>query len=236
MIRFSLTESDAGPEGAMEIPSADSLRARIASMAPAEAKGTPGRDAAMVLLASVYVGHNVDRIARFTGVRRDMVARCARRLVDNGVWRDGDIVCRWLDTKTDTDSFWADVAVAEGKWCRRIGEDGQMEWAPQGYWRKHYDYAGPREAEQPQIVCYHPHIEPGSQDLPRPVEQDDEEELAVPVGSTWTSPTPTAGRSEQTPAPPPLWMGTEEVSVPSHAWSPELDSTEELFPDAVWLG
>lgn len=211
----------------------DSVRSRVAAMDPSLRVGTPAHDAALILMAASCIGQNVDRLARFTGVRREVVARCARRLVDNGVWQEGHTVSRWLDAPDDMDSFRSDVAVAEGTLCRRSGDDGQMEWAPQGYWRKHYEYVGPRGAEQPQTICYHAHVEIGSQDLPYAVDEADEEE-PVEVAPT---PRRVPRMVPEAAAEAPVWMG-EEVPAPvlESAWPEDPETSTELFPDAVWLG
>jgi hypothetical protein len=232
MISFIQEPPSAEPGHGIE-HTAESLQARITAMDPAVSVQSPGYEAALILLASVHVGQNVDRLARFTGLRRDVVARCARRLVDNGVWQDGNIVCRWLDTPEDTDSFWADAAVAEGRLCRRMGDDREMEWAPQGYWRKHYEYVGPREAEQPQSICYHAHVELGTQDLPYAADAEDEDVPAevVPERNTLRQTVPDVA------ADAPVWLGGDEpASTLESPWLGDGSAATELFPDAVWLG
>ena len=211
----------------------ESLRTRVAAMDPGVAAGTAGHDAALILLAASWIGQNVDRLARFTGVRRDVVARCARRLVDNGVWQEGSTVSLWVDNPADAESFRADAAVAAGRLCRRIGENGEMEWAPQGYWRKQYDYVGPRGGEQPQTICYQPHVELGSQDLPYEEEAEEEEE---PVEMT-SAPRPVPRMVPDVAAEAPVWLGGES-SVPSlgSPWRNDQEPAADLFPGAVWLG
>lgn len=100
---------------------------------------------AVILLAGVEYGHNIDRISRRTGVERAFVARVARRLTDNGVWKAGVTVADWSSTDEASGTFWNDVAVAEGKMCRRIGPTGQIEWAPAGFWNKSFHYVEQEE-------------------------------------------------------------------------------------------
>lgn len=220
-------------------PSLAAVRARIAAMNPDLERESATCNAAVILLAGVQLSHNVDRLARFSGLPRDEVARCARRLVDNGVWRDGNTIGRWVDDAADVESFWADVAVAEGLLCRRIGEDGQLEWAPQGYWRKHFDYVGPREEEQPQVVRYHPHVEMAPQELPYPVvadvEDEDEDERPVVEPHARRSDAPVS--APEVPAAP-VWLGGEEpASVADEPWRDSATvGGPELFPEVVWLG
>lgn len=91
--------------------------------------------AAVVLLTGRTVEHNVDKISRRTRLPRDFVARCARRLHDNGVWKKGLTCASWHTPGSD--EFWADVAVAEGKLSRRIDEDGEVRWVEPGeVWKR----------------------------------------------------------------------------------------------------
>lgn len=126
-------------------PTFAAIRERLAALGSEAVPGSQDHEAAIILLAAEAIGQNIDRLARFTGIPREKIARSARRLVDNGVWHEGDTVSPWVDTPSDSASFWSDVAVANGGLCRRMGEDGMPEWAPQGYWRKHYEYVGPRD-------------------------------------------------------------------------------------------
>jgi hypothetical protein len=91
---------------------------------------------ALLLLAACELGQGVHKLALLTGFPPEFVARCARRLVDNGVWQDGATVSPWVTSLGDLDAFWADVAVAEGKLYRRVNADGQLEWGRPGEWWK----------------------------------------------------------------------------------------------------
>jgi hypothetical protein len=220
-------------------PTLDDVRARIALLDPALEQGSPSHEAALILVTAASIGQNIDRISRFTALPRELVARCARRLVDNGVWHEGNTVCRWLDTSGESESFRGDVAVAEGRLCRRITDEGEMEWAPQGYWRKHYDYVRPRDEESSQVVCYHPHVEPIFQDIPyspddEEVEEEDEVAAPRPIPRRVAETVP----SSEEPVSNPVWLGGDpgEESAPE-SWSPEaVTPADDFFPDAVWLG
>lgn len=115
-------------------------------------------NAALVLLASLRIRHNVDALAKFCGVRREVVARCARRLHDNGVWQEGRVICSWMVPESLGDDFRRDVAVAEGKLWRRLGDDGYPCWAPPGYWYKSYGFVDP-EPKAGSAVVYLPRPE-----------------------------------------------------------------------------
>jgi hypothetical protein len=215
-------------------PSRLEIRERVARLDGSGDQDTPARDMATVLLAAVLLGQNIDRLARVTGVSREIVARAARRLVDNGVWQQGHTVGRWVDDPSnDTASFWADVAVAEGRLCRKVVENGEMLWAPQGYWRKPFEYSGARAATPSQIVEYQPHVDVPIQDLPywSGDEADEPEERAAPVPPV-TTPLPMPLESV------PVWLGGEQIEDIPEEGAPVAvggDSTQ-LFPDAVWLG
>lgn len=208
-------------------------RARVLQLDPEMGPDSASFETALILVAAARIGQNIDRIARFTGITREQVARRARRLVDNGVWCDGATVSRWAQGAGDVEAFRSDVGVAEGRLCRRIDESGEMEWAPHGYWRKHYDYVPPRDGPQPQVVCYHPHVEVPVQDLPYlPATADEGEPEEAPQVER------TAPPVMADPVSADLWLGGEEELVLAEAtgWDPGADSTaEELFPDAVWL-
>jgi len=96
--------------------------------------------AACILMAGVAFGHNVDLLARRTGYARPLVSRVIRRLIDNGVWQGGRSEVDWSVEDEASGTFWNDVAVAEGKMCRRSGADGRTEWAPAGFWNKSFQY------------------------------------------------------------------------------------------------
>ena len=90
--------------------------------------------AARLLLLAAEEGQNVAMLARRLGCSPGFVARCARRLLENGVWKGGRTVAAWLNRGPDHPAFWYDVAVAEGTMCRRVRPSGEFEWAPAGAW------------------------------------------------------------------------------------------------------
>ena len=219
-----------------------SLQGELQKRDPELQPGTPAHSIGLLLLAARSIGQNIDKLARLTGLSRELVARSARRLVDNGVWRDGHTVYRWADDLADVEALRSDVAVAEGKLCRRIDELGEMEWAPHGYWRKQFEYVSARIGEQPSEVVYLAHVEIPPQDLPyvpeKEVDADSEGAEAAFDGTEARGP-----HVEEQPlavalvpgSVAPLWIGGEP-SLPdvSHDWSG--GSSVELFPEAVWLG
>lgn len=207
------------------------VRAIVAAMNPPVSQETQTYDAALVLAASAHLGHNVDRLARVTGVTRERVARWARRLVDNGVWREGNTVGRWLEDSSDVESFWADVAVAEGRRCRRLNQDGEMEWAAQGAWWKQFEYSRPGETRQRLDVSYQVPT------LPEPeilvfVPDIEDANIVSDVGPISAEFTLGIASGE-----PPSWLGPDETVEYATEFAAEDDiSTSVLFPDAVWLG
>lgn len=211
----------------------EALRQQVQSLDPDLHTDSPTFSAAVLLLAAAEIGQNVDRLARYTGLRRDFVARCARRLCDNGVWRNGNIIHAWTGGGDDATAFWKDVQVAEGKLCRRRDDQGQIEWAPAGYWTKSYDYIV-RQSESEGCLYLSPVIEASYADAPvslpsafdehRPGKQ--KRRLSDPTGSS-RRPSPEHAVHRAT--------GLAAESVPNRPQHQALPPGTELFPDAVWL-
>lgn len=201
------------------------IRERVRRWSPELSPDSATAEAATLLLASRVFSQNVDRLSLVTGIRREFVARCARRLVDNGVWASGRLVCAWAEEEGDSLAFWADVGVAEGKLCRRVTPEGRVEWAPAGHWRKSYDYV--RRAEHAEgSICYHEVLQHASS------------ETTVSVSGPGRPPQrPEAGRTPprraagSTPSPHAADGPAKEPSQPRvrHLGSPDH------FTNTVWL-
>ncbi len=203
--------------------------------------------ASLLLLAAREIGQNVERLAARTGTSRSFVARCARRLLDHGVWVNGETVCEWGDEGPAHPSFWNDVAVAEGKMARRIDESGAFEWIPVGDWIKFYEY---RDRSEPVGVHYVPH----PRTLPQApagwdpadetgaeleVEREDPPVLVVePAAPPAREPSPPAGTvSLAVPAAEPAAQAYRRPAEDrSHARPMGEDPVGKLFPDAQWMG
>jgi hypothetical protein len=170
----------------------------------------PGmREAAVFLLTSRWLGQNVDRLARVTGLSYAQAARYARRLYDNGIWHAGSLVRSWNDEISPADAFWADVCVAQGVAHRRTVEGGLLEWAPVGSWWKAFELAPGRESV-PEANAYQARIE--SEPAPlwdNMAGQDDPGDL---VGEA-----------------PEVVADTRLASTAAQEHSPEI------FPQAAWL-
>lgn len=119
----------------------ESLQQRIRLWNAELAPDAPTFQAAVLLLAALRVGQNTAKLSRFTRYSQSFVAKCARRLCDNGVWNNGETVRSWSGGWVSEPAFWNDVSVAEGRMCRRIDKHGNPEWAPAGRWVKFYDYS-----------------------------------------------------------------------------------------------
>lgn len=123
--------------------------ARARQLGLSAAPGSEAFNAALLLVASVDIGPNVERLSRRTGVPRPFASKCGRRLVDSGVWSGGCTVGEWVADPTlpfVSDAFLQDVAVAEGRLLRRVGTGGRFEWAPIGRWTKSFDGSGDEDA------------------------------------------------------------------------------------------
>jgi hypothetical protein len=136
-----------------------SVRHRVAQLGLEPGPDASACRAAVLLLVAHQVGQSVHRLATLTGEPSEFVARCARRLVDNGVWQEGGTVALWTGVEFDTTSFWADVAVAEGKLCRRIDDSGEFHWAQPGQWWKEFDYFSRPEGRS-LVTRYRPRATP----------------------------------------------------------------------------
>jgi len=155
----------------------------LADVARARPELSPESDhhrAAVLLLLIDGTGLNVDRLASRSGFPREFVARCLRRLVDNG-WR--------VESAGRSDSgpgaalqehFWWDVDVALGRRLRRVTEEGDPEWAPLDRWVKEFEYAG-RSSENPGVHNEYRHIPPHNPDPAPPSAGAEEEDDAPPT-------------------------------------------------------
>jgi hypothetical protein len=203
---------------------------------------------AVLLLAGLEWGQNIDVLARRTGIDRSFVARAARRLIDNGVWAGGRTVAEWTALDEASGPFWNDVAVAQGKLCRRTLEDGAIEWAPPGFWNKGYHFVDPA-VEKAMTATYFDAGERSTEAVPLAAElaavSDTAATTAAPV-------TPAADPARETPAaesvapsaptdaadgvdPPAEEPTAEHPGEPDADEKPAPPSLMEIFSDAVWL-
>jgi hypothetical protein len=127
--------------------------------------------AAVLLLLIRANGLNVDRLARRAGYPREFVARCLRRLVDNGWSVEGEPAGDGAPNAALQERFWWDVDVALGRRLRRMTEDGEPEWAPINRWVKEFEYGG-RSADSPVVHNEYRHIPPYNPDPVQPTGQD----------------------------------------------------------------
>ncbi|MGD8276609.1 MAG: hypothetical protein PVH00_01225 [Gemmatimonadota bacterium] len=248
----STTTRSAGFAARRRVP-IDELRARIRRYNGGLDPDGETFGAALILVAACEYGQNVDLLARRTGLPRPFVARCARRLIDNGVWVGGRTVAEWAPEDPASGSFWSDAAVAEGKMCRRTRTDGSLEWAPAGFWNKNFHFLDP-EAESRLGNQYFDSAPPGSAASetgeqvedegdtdglandaasPEPVDQTPghafepiEESIGQPVEAVVESTVGAVSAGpESSPVPEPD-PGEPENVPPLH----------HIFRDAVWLG
>lgn len=169
MVSHSFSASPRARAHRREEPrSADAIRQLIQGLDPHLDPESSTAKAATLLIAGLQMEHNVVKLAHVTGIQVEFVARCARRLVDNGVWREGETLCAWSAGEHAQPAFWSDVAVAEGKLCRRSDEEGRLEWAPQGHWWKSFDHV--TRAPEEGGTRYHT---PSAEPEPDPAAPDD---------------------------------------------------------------
>ena len=183
--------------------------------------------AAVLLLAGPALNFNIDRMAGRTGMPRAFVAACTRRLFDNGIWEHAGPVYTWK-TPADED-FWRDVAVGEGNMHRRRGQNGQIEWAEPGVWKKEYVLA--RDVIAPLAISYacdtdHPHVKPPA--------QENIERLPTKPKSIFNTATPRPlGRARKNIAPLAAIEGSDELVMTDA--TVERKNKMDLFPEANWL-
>lgn len=197
-------------------------------------RGSETFGAALVLLAGLEVGHNVDRIARRAGLARPFVSKCARRLIDNGVWSAGSTVARWIADPAAGDAFVRDVAVAEGRLLRRIGSGGRMEWAVAGAWTKHFE--GGSTEEDRLSVTWTDSPQREAEAVPLAFEREDSAVNAPVLVAEVIQPTAAAPVPAVEVPEPVLEEADEEDSTETEQGpGPEAPSLEQVFSDAVWL-
>lgn len=110
----------------------DAVRAELALRYPALDPGSLQGEMAMLLMAAMATGRNVDRLANLTRIKRETVAKFCRRLFDAGI----DLAAMDAGHR----DFWNVVGLAEGRLARRADGDGGLEWRPVGaVWREGLD-------------------------------------------------------------------------------------------------
>lgn len=157
--------------------------------------------AALMLVAGLDVGPNPERISRRTGVPRPFASKCARRLIDNGVWSNGQTMGDWVASPEAVDAFARDVAVAEGRLLRRTDPAGRLEWAPPGRWTKSFDGTASADALRSTWIDATPRPE-------MPMSLAEERDGAAPLGTVDSAPAAAAP------------LGTH----PGDGLAPDLDS------------
>lgn len=117
-----------------------SAHERIQELDPSLSPDTPRYMAGVLLLALQNMPPRVDLLAMRLRLPREFVAKCMRRLIDNGVVQNGSLVGGWSGDLWNEDAFWADANVALGRWWRRQDGSGRLEWIEAGGWHKPYEY------------------------------------------------------------------------------------------------
>lgn len=190
----------------------------------------PGSDtfrAAVVLLAASEFGQNIDVLARCTGFDRAFVARCARRLTDNGVWVAGNTVAEWSTADEASGTFWNDVAVAEGKMCRR-GAGSSVEWAPAGFWNKGFHFNDPEAQERSTtLYCDAVPAQPSAPTQAAPELIGESESVESPAEQADSNQADPIENSNDTHSNLPLTNGHHPHPVPR---------LNDVFPDVIWIG
>jgi hypothetical protein len=229
----------------------DAWIARLRQLGVEAAAGSDRFNAALMLVASVDIGPNVERLSRRTGVPRPFASRCGRRLVDNGVWTGGCTVGDWVADPTlpfASEAFLQDVGVAEGRLLRRVGSGGSFEWAPIGHWSKSFD--GTEDDDAPATTWVDAAPQPGDV---RALAEEREDPARRPVpeprpaDSTTSAGRPDAAASAEKPDSTAPAAQPPEASAPTAEASTPAPSTNGTAPparpaslpdrdDSSWIG
>ena len=91
---------------------------------------------AIVLMASVVIGNDVEHLAAFTQYPREFLNAISTRMQEAELWVDDLIRCEhWNDkngkNRFDLD-FWMDTLVAHGSWSRELDECGNYQYEQVG--------------------------------------------------------------------------------------------------------
>jgi len=90
------------------------VKAEVRRMDPVLDEDDEGFKAATVLLASVIVGQNQQKLVKFTGYRNTLIAKFAANLRRSGVWQKGKMADSGWFEKDGGTAFWLDVCIARG--------------------------------------------------------------------------------------------------------------------------
>jgi hypothetical protein len=184
--------------------------------------------AAVLLLAAAEFGQNIDLLSRCTGFDRSFVARCARRLTDNGVWVSGATVADWSSADEASGTFWNDVAVAEGKMCRRTLA-GNVEWAPAGFWNKNFHFTDSDSEKRLGNKYLDPMPEPAAP-TQHASEMIGELRAVEPAADPGTTNDPGGAVNESDPT-----ASSESANSPT-AGKPPVPTLDRVFQDVIWIG
>jgi hypothetical protein len=91
----------------------------------------PSYEAAVITVAALFVGPNVDAIVDLTECTRDIVDTIASRMRASGLWTDQGVDYEdWFssDVLTATINFMFNVGVAEGTWVRTGQKNRNGNW------------------------------------------------------------------------------------------------------------
>ena len=207
----------------------EAMRRQIAAARPDLSESTLTYRAAVLLLLGPQLRFNIDRLSSRTRYPRPQVAACVRRLFDHGVWGPTGPDYTWLTCEAP--EFWQDVAVAEGRLCRRRNAAGVVEWAEPGTWTKAYDFV---TRDTSLTIAY--------VDAPSAAASTDEEDDREPV----REPEPvlrSAAEADLTPALAAAavleqpFAGAAAGETAGRAGWVKVEGLRrsDLFPDAQWL-
>lgn len=76
--------------------------------------GDAGYASAAILLSALVVGPNIERLIKFTGLKRAEVKRVCNAARENNIFVGGRVKADWFKKGTGSFAFWADTLVCDG--------------------------------------------------------------------------------------------------------------------------
>lgn len=76
--------------------------------------GEPVYNIQLIMLSALVTGANADKVAKFTKLPRWEVRKFAKKLTQNGIWKNGKTYCGWTDKENGGIAFLLDSMVIMG--------------------------------------------------------------------------------------------------------------------------
>lgn len=126
---MSVTMTDERVEVAATNELLAEIEGAVANLEPTLEPASDTFKSAVLVLAALRVGADLERLERLTRYGEEFIALRAVRLRAAGTWGDAQVVYEWIRTPWTElgNSFWIDVLVAEGYEVNRRNPTAVME-------------------------------------------------------------------------------------------------------------